>query len=433
MMIIKYGYARLGLIFAIIFLMTGNIFAADTQLTLPDLITMAFENNSSIKIAEADKNKAYWVEKEAKSSELPVLSYKANARYYKPDPSQPLPDSYKDNTSRVENKILLSIPIYTGGRTESNIALAELNLGNNEMNIIKIKQQVQFDTTSAYYGLLKAMRLKEVAKETVSRLNEHLETVEKFFKAGTAAKIDILHVEVELADAEQDLIKAENRVELTKITLNNIIGQPLSTPLSVNDNLVREEVEQSLEEYLQYAEKDRPELIQARLNYEATEKEIGIAKSERLPYLNFEMALSENDDEFPGTDNTNWSIGIAAQWNFYDSGQTDARINQTRANSIKSKELIKQTKDLVDLQVRQTYLKVQEATKRIAVSEKILEKAQEDYRLALLKYKTGLSTSLDLLDYQVALTKSKTNYIQAIYDYNISVASLKKAAGILLE
>ena len=51
----------------------------------------------------------------------------------------------------------------------------------------------------------------------------------------------------------------------------------------------------------------------------------------------------------------------------------------------------------------------------------------------MLKYETGLSTSLELLDYQVALTKSKTNYIEAIYDYNINVASLKKATGILLD
>ena len=139
-----------------------NIFAADTQLTLPDLITLAFKNNSSIKIAEADKNQAHWVEKEAESSELPVLSYKATAKYYEPDPSQPLPEAYKDRTSRVDNTVLLSIPLYTGGRTEGNINLAKLNLDSNEINIIKVKQQVQYETTSAYYSLLKALRLREL-------------------------------------------------------------------------------------------------------------------------------------------------------------------------------------------------------------------------------------------------------------------------------
>ena len=364
MMIIKYRYVRFSLILIISSLMTGNIFAADTQLTLPDLITLAFKNNSSIKIAEADKKQAHWVEKEAKGSELPVLSYKATAKYYEPDPSQPLPESYKDKTSRVDNTVLLSIPLYTGGRTEGNITLAKLNLDSNEINIIKVKQQVQFETTGAYYNLLKALRLRELSQETVGRLKEHLKTVEKFFSAGTAAKIDILYVEVELADAEQDLIKAENGVELAKITLNNIIGLPLSTNLSVRDNLVREEATQTLEEYLNSAEKTRPELMLAKINYESAEKEIHIAKSGKLPSLNFEMALSENDDEFPGTGNTNWSIGIAAVWNFYDSGQTDARINQARAYLEKTGEIVTQTKDLINFTVRKAYLEVQEANKK---------------------------------------------------------------------
>ncbi len=435
-MVIKHRYVRFYIILAMTSFITGNIFATDaldTQVTLPELINLAFKNNSSIKIAEAGKNQAYWAEKEAKSSELPVLSYKATARYYEPDPSQPLPESYKDKTARVDNTILFSIPLYTGGRTQGNIARAELNLDSNEINIIKVKQQVQFETASAYYGLLKAILLKDLAEETVGLLKEHLQIVEKFYNTGTAAKIDILHVEVELASTEQSLIKAENDVELARYALNNIVGQPLYTPLYVSDNLVHEELGKTLEEYLNCAEITRPELVQARINSQVAEKEIDIARSEKLPSLNFEMAFSENDDRYPGTNNANWSIGVAAEWDFYDSGQTDARINQARAKSGKAEEIIKQTKDSIDFQVRKAYLETQEANKRIAVSEKILEKAQEDYRLAVLKYKTGFSTSLELLDYQVALTKSKTNYIQSFYDYSISIASLKKAAGLLLD
>ncbi len=59
-----------------------------------------------------------------------------------------------------------------------------------------------------------------------------------------------------------------------------------------------------------------------------------------------------------------------------------------------------------------------------------VEKAEDDYRISLIRYNAGVGTNLDVLDAQVALTQAKTNYVQALYDYNTSKAKLEKAIGI---
>ena len=73
---------------------------------------------------------------------------------------------------------------------------------------------------------------------------------------------------------------------------------------------------------------------------------------------------------------------------------------------------------------------MQEAEKRIDTTKVAVVQAEEDYKIAQVRYSAGVGTNLDVMDSQVALTQAKTNYIQALYDYNTSKAKLEKAMGI---
>ena len=79
--------------------------------------------------------------------------------------------------------------------------------------------------------------------------------------------------------------------------------------------------------------------------------------------------------------------------------------------------------------MRQAYLSMQEADKRLATTEMAVNKAEEDLYIAQEKYKAGAGTNLDVIDANLSLTQAKTNHIQALYDYNVSMAKLDKAIG----
>ncbi|MEM5769066.1 MAG: TolC family protein, partial [Bacillota bacterium] len=92
-------------------------------------------------------------------------------------------------------------------------------------------------------------------------------------------------------------------------------------------------------------------------------------------------------------------------------------------------EQARQTRDNVETEVRQTYLSVREAYKRIDTTKTAVAKAEEDVNISQVKYNAGAGTNIEVMDAQLALTQAKINYIQALYDFNVSKAKLDKAAG----
>ncbi|MDD3395805.1 MAG: TolC family protein, partial [Acidaminococcaceae bacterium] len=116
--------------------------------------------------------------------------------------------------------------------------------------------------------------------------------------------------------------------------------------------------------------------------------------------------------------------------NIFDSGVTASKVAAARADKVKAEETYRQTTDSVQLDVRNNYLSLREAEKRIATSQTAVSQAEEDYRISILRYQAGVGTNTDVMDAQVALTQAKNNYIQALYDYNTSGAQLDKAMGV---
>jgi outer membrane protein len=107
----------------------------------------------------------------------------------------------------------------------------------------------------------------------------------------------------------------------------------------------------------------------------------------------------------------------------------NSKIKQADLSVEKAKEQAKQTSNNVELEVRQVYLSMQEAEKRLDTTQKAIAKAEEDLYIAQEKYNAGVGTSLDVIDARLSFTQAKTNYVQALYDYNTNKVKLNKAVG----
>ena len=110
--------------------------------------------------------------------------------------------------------------------------------------------------------------------------------------------------------------------------------------------------------------------------------------------------------------------------NVFDSGVTWSKIHAAQENLAKAKESQRQIKDNVELEVRTDYLNLREAEKRITTTQVAVASAEEDYHIAVVRYQAGVGTNIDVMDAQEALTQAKTNYYQALYNYNTSKAAL---------
>ncbi|HWR44346.1 TolC family protein [Sporomusa sp.] len=423
-------------------LITGGIlvaaalpgFAAPVELTLDEAIAMALKSNPAIKISESDMDKANWDVSMAKAGKAPSVTLSHNASRSKTAESKILgttiPSSIGD---RYANSVDMTLPLYTGGKVEGTIEKAKLGLKVSDLGIEKAQQQVKLDATTGYYGILQTRNLVKLSEESLDRLNAHLKNVEAQYGAGTVAKSDVLRSEVEKAKAEQSLIKAKNSYELAVSGLNNIIGLPLDTQIALKEELNYAKYDKTLEECISAALVNRPDLAQAAASLDIAKTEIKVAESGKKLTVAATASEKWNDKDFPGTDNNTWAIGINASYNLFDAGVTKSKVKGAEAGLDKATQQLRQAKDSAQLEVRQAYLNMQEAEKRIETSNVAVTKAEEDYKIAQVRYSAGVGTNLDVIDSQVALTSAKTDYVQALYDYNTSRAKLDKAMGVTVK
>lgn len=405
----------------------GTAWAEAVQLSLEESINMALNNNKTIKVALADKEAATWKVNEAKgNSNINIAARHSTARYRAYNSTKTaygIADLYS-------NSITASLPIYTGGKIEGAIKQAEVGAEIADLGLVNTVQQVKMDATVGYYNILQANNLVQVSQQSVDSLNEHLKNVKAQYSVGTVAKSDVLRSEVELANAQQNLIKAQNNLELAVSSFNNIVGLPLETEVTVKDELKYQQYDKSLEESIAYAKEHRPDGLQATKSIDAAKAGVKVAESGKLPQLSFQGTSGWSNDEFPGTHYPTWQVAVVADMNLFDGNVTKAKVRQAEASLTKSVEQASQKQDVIQLEVRQAYLNMLEAEKRITTSKVTVDKGQEDFKIAQVRYSAGVGTNLDVIDSQLALTQAKTNYIQAMYDYNTSRAKLDKAMGI---
>ena len=427
----KYKKSRQILVTAIVLgLMSAQTaFAAAVEINLDKAIEMALKTNPTVKISEAESSVALAQKDEAKASRWLSIDYThktARGGYYDPDPSS---SQYAPRNSHT-NGFTASIPLYTGGKLSGTIEQAVQNYKSSEYGVDESYQAVKLSATNGYYAVLQAIDTVKLSKDSVERLSAHLQNVQEQYDVGVVAKVDVLRSQVELADAEQTLIKAQNAYDLAVADLNNIIGLPHGTDLKVTESLQYNKYDNPMENCINFALANRPELFQAEAGIEAAKAAVKVAKSGYMPQVAASASNDWSSTSWPGDDNQNWGVGVSVSMNVFDSGVTAAKVNASEASLYKAEETYRQTKDSVQLDVRNNYLSLREAEKRIATSKVAVDSAEEDYRISQLRYQAGVGTNIDVMDAQVALTQAKNNYVQALYDYNTSSAALAKAMGV---
>ena len=173
---------------------------------------------------------------------------------------------------------------------------------------------------------------------------------------------------------------------------------------------------------------NRPEISQSGVGVAIARESVSIAESGGKPTVSLGGNIGWNDALLPDK-NDNWSVTLSANWNVFDGGATKAKIQGAETAVEKALLQEKQVRDNVTLEVRQAYLSLNEAEKRIDTTGIAVSKAEEDVFIAHQRYNAGVGTNLDVIDAQLALTQSRNNYSQALYDFNISKAKLERAIG----
>lgn len=428
----RYKKSKIISIFIASILAVGNstAFAENVMnMNLYDGIQMALRNNYNIEQANAEVDAALWETNAAKGNKGISLKWSTTA-------ASVGGSAYSASNQKQDfsNTLSATLPIYSGRKLENNIKKAELGLDISLLTRENTKQALKLQVTEDYYKILQCKNLLQVKKESVEKLQEHLENVTAQYNAGTVDRSDVLRSKVEVANAHQSLVSAKNDYALAVSTFNNDVGLPLDTKVNIYDELNYKKYDVDLEKSIDYALQHRPDKISSTLSKRQAEYSIDAANAGKKPQVSLATTSYFDDKKAFGKDvSDKWSVGISAEWNLFDNNVTNAQIKQAQATKRKADAVDNQKKDTIQLEVRTAYLNMISAEEKIQTTQVAVEQAKEDYKISQVKYSAGVGTNIDVIDAQVALTTAQTNYIQSLYDYNIGKASLDKAMGMPID
>jgi outer membrane protein TolC len=173
----------------------------------------------------------------------------------------------------------------------------------------------------------------------------------------------------------------------------------------------------------------------ADLDVEISEKELQLAKKDYYPSINLEGNYFFKGTEWDVdggegiSDPEGWNITAVASWNFWEWGRSYYGVKEELSRVSQAKFRKDELLDNIQQEVKKAYLRTQEAEKAIITVEKAVEQAKENFRINEERYKEQVATSTDVLDAQTLLSKTITNYYNALYTYKMSKAALYRAMG----
>ena len=404
--------------------------AAAMDIDLKGAVTTAIQNNRDITIAELKLREAEADVSAAAAKKNPSLSYSWERNQYPTQVVTTVAGTQSSNHNYSQG-INVSWPIWTFGKVEGAIDAARYQKNIADLNVYKTEADTKLAAVQAYYQYLEAIKLAEVQAQSVTDYASHLNNVQQQFDAGIVAKLDVLSSNVSLANAKQKSIAADNTRDVAEANLNNIMRVPMNTTLNTLDkNFPEPEFDLTMEQAILMAQKYRWELVEADYGVKAAEASLRSAKAGYLPTVSVGGGYSWKEASVTAVDKDDWAVKGGLSWSLWDGGATQASVKKADAAVKTAQETLLQAREKIELEVRQDYLNVLSYKEQIRAAEASVAQAEEAYKIATVRYSSGVGINLDVLDAELALNTARTNYITALYNYNIGLATLEHAMGV---
>ncbi len=289
-----------------------------------------------------------------------------------------------------------------------------------------------------FYLVLLNKALIEVQDESIRLLNSQLRDQQNRFEAGTVPRFNVLRAEVELSNQRPELIRARNNYRITQLQLAKTLGLDFDPargdgdPLRVVGSLDYEPRNIPLTVAIEMGKERRTFLKQQRANMLTQKEQVRIAAAGYHPTIRLNGGYEFQSSPF--SDNVRdaqggYTVGAVGEWAIWDSGATYGRIKQAKAVYEQARITLEDAVRQVELEIQQAYSSMQQNRELIGSQAKNVEQAQESLRLAGARLDAGAGTQLEVLDARVALTRSQSTRLQALYDYNAAVAEFDRVTA----
>lgn len=442
--IIKFAFA-----FSI-FLLTQSTYAQapessqTLELDLETALSIAHDNNPTIKIAELEIERVDYAKRETLGNLLPSLS--ASGQYtnnimksvmFMPESFSAMMGGQKYMEIGYKNSytatVSAALPIV-------NFALWEqIKSKQNEIDIIIEKSRAsKIDMTKqvkdAYFAVLLAKNSLSVLERSINNANETLKSTKASFEQGLVSEYDYIRAQVQVNNLNPTYINAKNGLELSILQLKMILSLPTDQEIVLKENL--EDFSDKVIEVniTENTAENNSDLRQMDLNIVSLQNSLRLVNSQHYPSLSAfgQYSYLTQSDDFKFAD-YNWvgSAAVGLQLNIpIFNGRTV--VNKAKQIKISLQELQLQKeylKEGIDLQIQAAINSMKAAKEQLEANKDAIKQAERGYEIAKVRYQTGAGTILELNDSELSMTQANLTYQQSLYDYLVAQSNLEKVLG----
>ena len=418
------------LIIISLFFFIPKVFAV----TLYEALNQSYKNNPELN-AERENIKISKEElKISKSKYLPsvtILGSKSQENTKKLTNSAGLDQSVND-VDPFTQSITIEQTLIDFGRS-ADFQKNKIGINLADVKLLKKEQDILLKAIEAFTGLILANEKFDINKSNLDLLERQVETDRARLERGQITLADLAQSEASLAGAEAKFIKSKNEIATSKLNYENIIG-PISQPeLLKKDYTIDLKLPENLNKAIKISKKNNPDLLIAKFEFQKSEKDVLIARSNLSPSATLSFENSKTDD-FSSTydEKDKNTLKATVKWPIYSGGKNKASLNKNRNLRNRKKLLLDNAFKTNDTNVASSWSSFQ-SSKSFLNSVKSQVKAAEIANDGItVEYESGLGRStLDVIQSNAILLEAKITLANSERDYFLTKFKLLKSIGLL--
>ena len=349
-----------------------------------------------------------------------------------------LVDALRTDTRNVyAGAITLTQPLYMGGKIRAYNKITKYAEELAQEQHHGGMQEVIMSTDQAYWQVISLVNKKKLAEGYLKLLQQLDGDVEKMINEGVATKADGLSVRVKVNEAEMTLTKVEDGLSLARMLLCQLCGIDLSSPITLADENMEDIPLLTTDPHfdLSTAYENRPEIRSLELATQIYKQKVNVTRAEHLPSIalmgNYMVTNPSVFNSFENKFKGMWNVGVMVQIPIWHWGEGIYKTRAAKAEARIAQYQLQDAREKIELQGNQAAFKVKEAGKKLVMSSKNMEKAEENLRYATLGFKEGVIATSNVLEAQTAWLSAHSEKIDAQIDVKLTEIYLKKSLGTL--
>jgi outer membrane protein TolC len=314
-------------------------------------------------------------------------------------------------------------------RKFSELSRTKAEIASAEAGELEQRFQAALETESSYYDVLVNQELTRVTRERAARAREGLGIARARVSSGAAVQTDSLQLVLELTRAQVEMLRQQNALRTAQLELGRRVGAATAVDAIPADTLPPAQLPISLAEALRVGLDQGPQYRAARANESSAEAALRSQRGDYLPVFSIGGLHQRYDTQlFPGASNIT-SVTFSLSFPLWNNGQREIEVSRARVNRDVARTIREDLERAVRRDVSSAYDAYQTSTAAVGLAQVGVTVGRQNYRMQELRYRSGASTILDLLDAQVTLAQAEADLVRARYDTRLALARLEAILG----